>query len=84
MSNARDEAKRASSIPVEEIDLSEGMYRFFLAGDRARAVELASAILARRPDDAVAASVVAQCMAPPGLDDIESAAVSLPMPKPDV
>ena len=58
-----------SSIPVEEIEPSEGMYRSFLAGDRVGALKLAEDILVTRPDDVLAASVLAQCR-PPALVDV--------------
>lgn len=44
------------------------MYRCFLAGDRAGAVKLAEEILARRPDDILAATLVAHCTSPPEID----------------
>ena len=59
-----------SSIPVgeieavEEVEESEAMVRFFLAGDSRRAVSLAQRILSRHPDDLAAASVVRQCSPP--------------------
>lgn len=63
-----DSRAGGSSIPVEEIEPSEGMFRLFLAGERERALKLAQEILTVRPDDAIAASVVAQCLPASGLE----------------
>ena len=64
--DVRSDRGNGSSIPVEEIEPSEGMYRCFLAGDCAGALKLAEDILATRPDDGLAASVIAQCRPPDG------------------
>jgi hypothetical protein len=74
-------AKVLSSIPVEEIQREEGMLRFFFEGDHKRALELARQILAVRPDDAVAATVVAQCEAHERDFDLKSVPVVVLAPK---
>lgn len=68
---AASASRGLSNAPVEQIERSKGMYRFFLAGDRSGAAKLAEQILADRPHDAVAASVFRQCLAS---SDFEGAA----------
>lgn len=53
--------ERQSSIPVEEIDGAEGVYRLFLGGDCAEALALARRVLAEHPGDPMASTVAALC-----------------------
>lgn len=56
-----DRHSRQSSIPVEEIEQTEGIYRLFLSGDLVQALALAEQVLSRRPDDTLAATVFRLC-----------------------